>query len=150
MKSQTNPIDPESKSALKAVVLYEKLESGISARGLLKRVSDRLPWAKAMESVFWRFDVMSDAAIAREALYRAADADIVLIVARERSQPPEWLLEWLELWALTRRIRDVVLAAWCAGHASPRESTGVGALRELARRHGFDFICADAANHAVS
>lgn len=126
---------------LKAVVLYGEFESGVQARALLGRATDRAKWSGRAESLFWRFDVMSQPLVAREALYRAADADIILLAAQDVEYPPDWLLEWLEIWAITRRIQDAILAAWCRGHGEP--STGaLNRLRELAGQYGLEFLCA--------
>jgi hypothetical protein len=134
-----------TRSALRAVVLYSEIESGLRARTLLQRASRRAGWAGAMENSFWRFDVMAKPAVAREALYGAVDADMVLLVAKGMSDPPEWLLEWLEIWALSRRIQDAILAAWCEEHLPQRPNRGIANLRKLAQRHGLVFLCADEA-----
>lgn len=132
-----------SRPKLKVVVLYAEFESALEARALLDRVALGADWPGEVESQFWRFDVMSQPLVAREALYRAADADMLVLTARQAGYPPDWLLEWLEIWAITRRIQDAVLAAWCRGHDPAVLSQGVECLRELAGRYGLDFLCAE-------
>lgn len=147
MQNQAVHEEPRVKSALKAVVLYSEVESGLRARTLLQRASHRAGWPGTMDNLFWRFDVMSTPSVAREALYRAADADMVLLVAKGMSDPPEWLLEWLEIWAISRRIRDAILAAWCEEHLSQDTVKGIKVLRQLAKRHDLTFLCADDARN---
>lgn len=143
MESSTVYQESHAKSALKAVVLYSEIESGLKARTLLQRVIDRAGWQGALDNVFWRFDVLSRPNVAREALYGAADADIVLLVAKGISQPPEWLLEWLEIWAISRRTSDAILAAWCHEHAAQEQVEGMKPVRQIAKRHGLKFVCAE-------
>jgi hypothetical protein len=152
------PAQPQPKSAMnasaltdeavvrqvwKAVVLYSERESGKQAAQLLERVAQRAGAPESCESSLWRFDVMENPAVAREALYEARDAHIVLLSAQGIHRPPHWLMEWLEIWAMTRRVREAVLAAWCqAVHARQLRQALVG-LRNLAAQHDLDFICAD-------
>jgi hypothetical protein len=145
MQNSTLDRGPRAKSALKAVVLYSEIESGLKAKTLLQRAAQRAGWAGAMEHSFWRFDVMSQPSVAREALYGAADADMVLLVAKGMSKPPEWLLEWLEIWAVTRRIPDAILAAWCEEHVPEDTDKGIKTLRKLADQYALEFLCADEA-----
>jgi hypothetical protein len=86
---------------------------------------------------------MSQPEVAREALYQAADAEMVLLVPKTMSRAPEWLLEWIEIWAMTRRFSDAILAAWCEHHDSPGATESIRTLRELANRQGLGFLCAD-------
>lgn len=127
----------------KAVVLYSELESGRQAARLLDRVAARAGAAESCERSLYRFDVMQEAAIAREALYEARSAHIVLLSAQNVDRPPEWLMEWLEMWALTRHVKEAVLAAWCHAIHTKRLHRAIGGLRELAQQHDLDFICAD-------
>ena len=150
MENPTLDRGPRAKSALKAVVLYSEIESGLKAKTLLHRASQRAGWAGAMEHSFWRFDVMSKPSVAREALYGAVDADMVLLVAKGMSKPPEWLLEWLELWAISRRIPDAILAAWCEEHVPEEANKGIKTLRKLAEQYALEFLCADEAQLQAS
>lgn len=134
---------PRRCASLKAVVLYDGLESGTKAKALLLRVGNRARWRGKFDTAFWRFDVMAQTSVAREALYRAADADMVLVVAEGAVSPPRWLLEWLEIWAATRRIQDAVLAAWCRHHDRGPLSKGAQILRDLAGRYGLHWLCAE-------
>lgn len=135
---------PVGRSRLKAVVLYDEFESGVRAKTLLGQATKQAVWTGELESVFWRFDVMTQPLVAREALYRAADADIVLMVSERTAHPPDSLIEWLEIWAIIRRIQDALLAAWChQPHAGERLSEGAEALRNLAGRYGLDWLCAE-------
>jgi len=146
VKSNAMQQDPTSESAVKAVVLYGEFESGIRARALLSRVAQHAGCEERLRSDYWRFDILSRPAVARESLAHAEDADIVLLVSGETSNPPAWLLEWLEAWAVNRQVRDAVLAAWCRGHGrSEPMPEGVAPLRELARRHGLEWLCAEEA-----
>jgi hypothetical protein len=124
-------------------VLYSELESGKQAAWLLDRVATRAGAAGSCERSLYRFDIMQDAAMAREALYEARDAHIVLLSAQEVDHPPEWLMEWLEMWALTRHVKEAVLAAWCRALHTKRLQRAIGGLRSLAQQHELDFICAD-------
>jgi hypothetical protein len=143
MKANAVQEDPTGQSLVKAVVLYSEFESGVRARALLSRVAHQAGCQGRVQSVFWRFDVMSQPLVAREALYHAADADIVLLAASAVSSPPAWLLEWLEGWAITRRVQDAVLAAWCRGHGGAQSAEGIGTLRKLADRYGLEWLCAE-------
>jgi len=127
----------------KAVVLYSELESGKQAAQLLDRVAARAGVAEGCERTLYRFDVMAEAAVAREALYEARDAHIVLLSAQKVDQPPAWLMEWLEMWAMTRHVKEAVLAAWCRALHTNRLQRAIGGLRSLAEQHDLDFICAD-------
>lgn len=147
---QSNSKKPEdalsasaSRSRLKAVVLYGELESAMKAKVLLGRATQHAGWTGETEILFWRFDVMARAQVAREALYRAADADIILLVAREIDSPPDWMLEWLEIWAISRRIQDAILVAWCLEHGASGSHKGAGLLRDLAGRYRLEFLCAE-------
>lgn len=135
--------DLASPTRLKAVVFYDKLESGRRARALLGRVADKAGWKGRVNTVFWKFDVMTQPPVAREALYGAMDADMILLVAGKVMPPPDWLLEWLEAWAISRRVQDAVLATWCRRHDRGPLAEGIERLRELAGRHGLEWLCAE-------
>jgi hypothetical protein len=150
---QAGPVlysDRERQPKLKAVVLYADFDCGVKARALVRRAADHSGWLGEVENLLWRFDVMSQPLVAREALYRAADADILLLVAAAEAYPSAWLLEWLEIWAITRRIQDAILAAWCQGKDVGGSSEGVACLRELAGRYGLEFLCAEEAAHEAA
>lgn len=143
MKPAALQSNPSSHSLLKAVVLYDEFGSGLRAKEMLERVTDQAQWEGEFDNMFWRFDVMSQPLVAREALYRAADADMVLLAAEKAGYPPDWLIEWLEIWAITRRIQDAALVAWCHGHERGVTSEGIERLRELAERYGLEWLCAE-------
>jgi len=143
LAGQIPPGDRGRQPKLKAVVLYADFDCGVKARALVRRAADHSGWPGEVENLLWRFDVMSQPLVAREALYRSADADILLLVAEEAAYPSAWLLEWLEIWAITRRIQDAILAAWCRGNDVGGASEGVECLRELAGRYGLEFLCAE-------
>lgn len=143
MTTETLQEDAGSECSLKTVVLYDDFGAGLKARQLLGRAADHAHWEGDVTNTFWRFDVMSEPRVARDALYRSMDADMVFLAAEHAEYPPEWLLEWLEIWASTRRIRDAALAAWCHGAKRGAVSEGIERLRNLAERHGLEWLCAE-------
>jgi len=133
----------QSASPWKAVVLYTDASTGAKAQHLLSRVAHQTRSEGSWQSSLWRFDVMSETPVAEAALERAVDAQLVLLSAESITEPPQWLLDWLESWADRRQGKDSVVAAWC--HHEPHAAPGKGteSLRAFASRHGVSFICAD-------
>lgn len=124
----------------KAVVLYNEIESGKDAARLLHQVASRAGEPASCNTSLWRFDVMKNPKVARQALYEARDAHLVLLSARGMGHPPSWLVEWLEMWAMTRREREAVLAALSQGPCLEGGRRAVEGLRKLAETHHLDFI----------
>jgi hypothetical protein len=143
MNASAIPREAVGQQVWKAVVLYSELDSGKQAAHLLGRVAERAGAPESCDSSLWRFDVMEHPSVAREALYEARDAHIVLVSAQGVDHPPGWLMEWLEMWAMTRHVKNAALAAWCKAAHTGRLRQALGGLRKLAGDHGLDFICAD-------
>lgn len=141
MTTDTLQQEPGGEAALKAVVLYDELGSGIRARALLGRVADKTCEEGQFESVFWRLDLMSQPRIAQEALDGAMDADMILLAADKILSSPDRLLGWLKSWATSREIQDAVLVASCHGKDRVAVSNEIERLRELAGSYGLGWLC---------
>jgi hypothetical protein len=140
--------NPEAKPApatepWKTVLLYGDAESGSSAHHLLTRVATRSASSATWESDLWRFDVMQEKPVAAQALKQAQNADLIMLSANAIEEPPAWLMEWLDEWAVNRTVPDAAVAAWCRHAGDQPTAPGVEKLRQFARAHGLAFLCAN-------
>jgi len=141
----TSLLTPDETTTVRwnAVILYDQFRSGRVAKALLDRVASQGGTPDDPEINLWRFDVMQESIVADEALEKARDAQIVFLAAQGAEEPPEWLIHWLEEWASQRNVENALLAAWCGEHSGGELPKGIGSLRQLAGKHGVDFLCAD-------
>lgn len=149
MTTDTLQQESGSDAALKAVVLYDALESGMRAKALLGRVGNKTG-EEPLESVFWRLDVITQPPLAAEALDGAMDADMILLVADRIVSSPERLLGWLKTWATSREIQDALLVASCHGQDRTALSKEIECLRELAGHYGLAWLCDEEFTHKAA
>lgn len=127
----------------KAIVLYTDAQSGSNAQKLLSRIAWQTKSGDAWQTNLWRFDVMANQPVADLALQDAQDAQLVFLSVRSISEPPHWLLSWLEAWAHKRRGRASAIVAWCQHLRGEAPTGGTERLRQFARDHQVAFLCAD-------
>ncbi len=81
---------------------------------------------------------------ANAALTDAEDAQLVLLSLCHPRSLPEWVLDWLDQWAVRRRVQEAALAVWDGGNAGTLSAAPSAVLAEFAHRHGLSFIFGDA------
>ena len=127
-------------TALNAILLYDQFDSAASAKISLQHCA-----ASAGEDVKWsvrpwRLDLLEQPPAAQDALDEALSADLILVVTARQLDVPEWLREWLSLWAACRKVPEAALAVLCISPKGRSAPALVVELRDCARRHGLNFV----------
>jgi hypothetical protein len=124
---------------LKAAVIYDDFEFAARTAALLERAAVRADEVIECDIRPWRLDLLKPSVLADVALAETADADLMVVALSKTHVPPDTLLEWLELWADRRRVRDAALLALC-----PEETAGPmssrARLKEFAAWRGLLFL----------
>lgn len=88
----------QSAAPLLATVLYEDLEAGLRARGLMECMGNSMDFPLQFNLGLWRLDWLAEGALGNVALGRANRSDLLLISISSTNPWPEAALEWIESW----------------------------------------------------
>lgn len=142
-----NPTTIEKEStfeaAMNAVILYDDA-CAAKAIAMLDRSAHRADEVLSWTVKPWRLDMLEAPWTANSALTEAADAHLVLLSLCHPRSLPEWVLDWLEQWALRRRVQEAALAVWDSGNGGTLSAAPSPVLSEFAHRHNLSFIFGDA------
>ena len=99
----TIPLEVDSSSQFKVVMLFEDFATGVRAKSTMDRVIENLESHFPFEIKFWRFDLLELLHFREMAATEVADADMVIVSAHGGPQIPDGVKNWLQLW-LNRRL----------------------------------------------
>jgi len=97
-------------SALKVLLLYEDLTTGLQARQLLEGIASRLDLEADLDLRLWRFDLLREPALLERAVSEAAEADVVVLSAHGSGDLPPAVRLWLGQWLARKGDRPLALA----------------------------------------
>jgi hypothetical protein len=123
---------------LKALVVYEDLETGLRARQSLERTLQRLEASLDIQIDLWRFDLFDRPAFLKHATEQ--NADIVVFSTHGQAQLPATVDLWLREWFVRQGDEPRALAVLLDDQAMdlPGASKMVEVLSAAARRAGVD------------
>jgi hypothetical protein len=126
-------------SSLTAVIIYDTFDSAVAARQVLDReaLSQSTSWTVRP----WRVDLLKMRPTSSQAATDSADAHLILIAVHRVQAFLPWLVEWLDLWAECRQIKDAGLALWDLGSPSQTPLERCGEIRRFADRHQLSLLC---------
>jgi hypothetical protein len=124
---------------LKAAVIYDDFDFAARAAALLERAAIHTDEAMQWDIKPWRLDLLKPSALADAALDETIDVDLIVVAASRTHLLPDELLEWLEHWAVRRRIADAALLVLCPEETAGPTSLG-DRLKEFAEWRGLPFL----------
>ena len=139
---ENRPFDPTEDMLV--VVACEDVTTASQACALLKRVGSNAGTQGRLIYSWWTFSVLNNAQLRQFAAAEAAEADLVLIAAREGPTLPEPLKEWAQLWLTSdpAKFRSRALVAYLESSDTDAGVTSgvLSELRDFARVGGLDFF----------
>ena len=100
-----------SAPVLNVVIAYADFESATIAKRILEQSLVALSPQYAVNTSFWKFDLLNSAALREIAKEDGAQAQIIIISADKECSLPEGARDWVE-WCLTRpEVKDVSFVA---------------------------------------
>ena len=129
---------------MKALVFYDDSAFAARASSTLQRVGHRSNVHVRWMIKTWEIYALHDAVMLEKALLEGADAHLIVIPGRYARSLPAHLRDWLERWAVLRRIEDAAVGV--VGDAINSGLTNeVGLeLRSLIKKHGLKLITKEA------
>jgi hypothetical protein len=142
-KATASAINPniDQESELKLVVAYDDFRSGIRARNLFERLSERFSKIIAFIPRFLKFEQLAKPCASEREPGEAAAVDIIVIVADEHVDLHDLAEDWMRTWKMTRRTAGRrLLALFSACHEeNDRRHQTQSRLQQVARRTGMRF-----------
>lgn len=121
-------------AVLKAVIIYDDFDSATRATALLERAALHMDAAIKWDIKPWRFEVVTQPALAALTVAVAANADLIVLALGHKDSTRAELLDWLKNWAESRRIADAALLAL------PSDEAPTNGLGVFAEAHGLIFL----------
>jgi len=128
---------------ISAVIIYDECDFASKAKEMLERVAHRTHESMRWSVMPWRADMLKLPATAEAALVEAAEADLILLAVRQIQSLLPWLLDWLERWAMCRRVPEAALGVWDDGNTDTPSARVAAELSQFAGRHGLSLIVDD-------
>jgi len=129
------------KDTLRVVIVYEYAEAGARAREVLRRVSDRTELGLEMESDAWKFDWLQHPDLRDCAARQAAEADMILLAARDPDHLPDHIRDWIQNWLPSRQGNTAAFIAIFEDQDHPETPASYRAcLVEMAGKGNADFF----------
>ena len=136
-------------SVLKVIVAYEDIITGVEATAVLSRLAGQLEtefqiksdtWR--MDNSAWRFEMLRDPELWKQAATEAVEADII-IISVGCAELPACVRNWIESVLPMKGGRPAALVAMLdrRNDASGEPPRPEAYLRRLARQCGLDFFC---------
>jgi hypothetical protein len=96
-------------SALEVFVAHQDLATGVRAKQTLDRLCRQLKPAHFLHLHLWRFELLEDSILWREAVRNASRADILFFSLHGNQLLPSGLCHWFKHWLLLRDERPCAL-----------------------------------------
>jgi hypothetical protein len=131
------------KPEVKVLVACQDFETCTRTRRLVDGIVGQFDGSHSVQRVVWTFDMLGSAALCNLAALEAAEAQIVIVAAREAGELPADVNQWIERWATVRPMMWGALMAFLIPADEPETSAGNlrSQLRRVAARRGMDFWC---------
>jgi hypothetical protein len=101
--------DHAQESPLEVFVAHQDLATGVRAKQVLDRLCRQLKLAQCLHLHLWRFELLEDSILWREAVRNASRADIVFFSLHGDRPLPSGLCHWFKHWLLLRDERPCAL-----------------------------------------
>jgi hypothetical protein len=138
-RKQSKPQD----SAMKALIIYDNVESALNANNLLRNAAHRTDARFNWKINLLRVNMLRFQSVASEALGEALDTDLIVFAIRRTPSLPVWLVNWLEQWAALRHTPAAALAVIRDSDAKEFLAQAIVDLYQFARRYGLTIIGTD-------
>ena len=143
-------MSPLAESFLKITIVHEDTVTGLQAIEVLKRLAAQLgnrfgldfsPWR--FNSQVWKFEWLQDPQGWNEAVAAAVAADMIIIAVGAQGELPASVRSWIESVLPRKQSKCMALVALLSRKKRDEAValTPARYLRQLAKRHGVDFIC---------
>lgn len=124
---------------MKALILHDDPILVTRVKATLRRAIQRAE-ATAMWTITSRpINALRQPSTARQVLAAAVDAHLVVIASCHPESLPLWAYEWLEEWAVSRRVPDAALAL-TDGECKAELTDAMPELSQLATKHQLTLI----------
>jgi hypothetical protein len=130
-------------ATMNAVIIYDTFDFGAQANAMLKRATHRKDETTLWDVRLWRADLLKMPLAAETALMEAAEAHLIMLAVQHVQSLLPWLMDWLERWALRRKIQEAALALWVGGSAENRSAQTTREFSQFAENHGLSLIFDD-------
>lgn len=130
---------------MKALIIYDNFAFAARANEMLQRAANQADAAMRWNIKPWRVDALNLHRSAEEALMDATDAHLIVFAGHRAQALPNWLLNWLERWAVCRQIADAAFAVVGGRNGDALSMPATPELSRFAGRHGLNFITDDEA-----
>jgi hypothetical protein len=127
-------------SALEVFVAHQDLATGVRAKQTLDRLCRQLKPAHFLHLHLWRFELLEDSILWREAVRNASRADILFFSLHGNQPIPSGLCHWFKHWLLLRDERPCALVVSLDNSERDSESgrNALACLRTLAATDGIE------------
>jgi hypothetical protein len=100
---------PADDFALDVFVAHQDLATGVRAKKTLDRICGKINLGPCLRVNLWRFELLEDSILWREAVRNASRADILFFSLHGDKPLPAGLCHWLKHWLLLREERPCAL-----------------------------------------
>jgi hypothetical protein len=125
---------------MKALIIYDNINSALKAANALRTVADDVGTHGVWTINLWRENVMKFPSLADEALKEALDADLLVFAGVQICSLPRWLKDWMERWVANRRIPDAAIAVIDDAANGLSSAVHFSELSRFAHRHHLTLI----------
>ena len=135
-------LDPDDKSQLKAVAIYEDGSTGRRAKRFYDKLILELDGQCDFSLQLWSFQVLAIPELRKLAIESAAQADFVILSLHGKAGLPVDIREWIETWSKLIIGKDLALIT-LVEKSTTRDGTNASALpylKRLAKRTKVDFF----------
>jgi hypothetical protein len=135
-------LDPDDKSQLKAVAIYEDGSTGRRAKRFYDKLILELDDQCDFSLQLWSFQVLAIPELRKSAIESAAQADFVILSLHGKAGLPVDIREWIETWSKLIIGKDLALIT-LVDKSTVRDGTNASALvylKRLAKRTKVDFF----------
>lgn len=133
-----HPAETESRPTFNVVIAYEDFETGKHGKKTYDFLFEHLGEEFEFSNQMWKFDVLSVQKLREMAAKDAASADIIIVAAHGRSDLPQDVKAWMELW-LTEKLQAVALVGLFDRDES-LDNPARSYLASIARRANLEFF----------
>ncbi len=112
----------EEQAALKVVILFEDLETGARAKSLLDRLKDPMGIDREVELCLWKFDLLRQPGMKRQAARDAVEAPLIVLSSHGRGEWPLEVKDWIAEWRLVELEHPAALVVLLDGPPGLREA----------------------------